>query len=301
MMKKLSFWLVLIALGSGIFWAQWTTIREMADLWADDPQYSHGYLVPLFSAFLLWFRRGQLAEVRLVPNWWGVAILVLGIGLWGAGTYFFFPWVASISLLFCLAGLAVVAGGWPALRWSAQAIFFLGFMVPLPYRIQTALSGTLQSIATKMSTYLLLTFGAPAISEGNIILINDVRMGIVEACSGLGMMMTFFALSTALALLMRKSELWLRIVVAVSAIPVSVLANVARITVTGLLYNAAQDQLARLVFHDVAGWLMMPLALALLFLAIHVLKRLIIDRPKRDPRELFLAGMAGKPMERVAH
>jgi exosortase len=292
MTGRFRYWFVPAVFGVAILWAYWTTIAEMAERWTDDPQYSHGYLVPLFSAFLLWFRREKLREVRPVPNWWGVAILILGVALWSVGTYFFLNWFAAVSLLCALAGLAVVAGGWPALRWSWQAVLFLGFMIPLPYRLQTALGGALQTIATKLSTYALLTFGAPAISEGNVILLNDVKIGIVEACSGLGMLVTFVALATAVALLMRSSELWLRIAVVLSALPVAVLANVTRITVTGLLFNAAQDHLAQVVFHDVAGWLMMPLALLMLFAEVYVLKRLIIDRPARRLGTGGLPGLA---------
>src|SRR5262249_38108422 len=300
MTQKVPYWLIPVALGGALLWAQWNTIADMARQWAEDPQYSHGYLVPMFSVFLLWRRRAQLSAVRRAPNWWGVAIVALGLGLWAAGTYLYVPFIAAISVLVSLAGLAVVCGGWTALRWSAPAILFLAFMVPLPFRIQTALGGALQSLATKLSTYALLTLGAPAISEGNIILINDVRIGIVEACSGLGMMMTFFALSTAVAMLMRSSELWLRITVSLSAIPVAVLANVARITVTGLLYYAAHDHLARLVFHDAAGWLMMPFALAILFLEIHLLKRLVVDRPARKVDREMLPMLTGKPLEHAA-
>jgi exosortase len=281
MTQRFRFWIVPFALGGIILWSYWTTICEMAGRWTDDPQYSHGYLVPIFSVFLLWFRRAERRHVRVAPNWWGVAILAAGIGLWAAGTYFFLSWFAAVSLLVCLAGLAVVCGGWPALRWSWQAIVFLGFMAPLPYRIQSALGGALQSVATKLSTYTLLTLGAPAISEGNVILIHDVKIGIVDACSGLGMMVTFFALSTAVALLMRSSESWLRLTILVSALPVAIFANVARITVTGLLYSASQDRLAKVVFHDVAGWLMMPLAVVILLLEIRVFRRLIIDEARR--------------------
>src|SRR5262249_32600753 len=161
---------------------------------------------------------------------------------------------------------------------SWQAILFLGFMIPLPYRFQIALGGGLQRTATQISTFALQTFGTPALSEGNVILINDVKIGVVEACSGLGMLMTFFALAMAIALLMRASDLWIRATIVCSAIPVAIFANVTRITVTGLLYTAAQDKLAKLVFHDVAGWLMMPIAVGILFAEIHVLSRLIVDR-----------------------
>jgi exosortase len=275
--------LVSALLGGLLAWAYWPTIQEMIDRWVSDPQYSHGYLVPIFSAVLLWLRRSEIKGETLRPAWWGVGLLAVGLGLWSAGTYFYVPWFAAISLLVCLAGLAATMGGVPALRWSWQAIAFLGFMVPLPYRLHTALGGNLQRFAAKSSTFLLQTFGVPAISEGNLVLVNDVKLGIVEACSGLGMLVTFFALSTGLAILLRSAEWWKRLIIVASAAPVAVAANVVRITVTGMLYNAGQSDLAKVVFHDIAGLLMMPLALAILFWELHVLRRLVVERKAAAP------------------
>jgi exosortase len=178
--------------------------------------------------------------------------------------------------------VAVALGGWKALRWSWQPILFLGFMAPLPYRLQNTLGGSLQAIATRIGTYALQVFGVPAISEGNVILVNDVKIGIVEACSGLGMLVTFFALAAALVFLLRSLEPWLKCVIVLSAPPVAILANVIRITVTGFLYSISRDDWAHRVFHDGAGWLMMPLAIGMLFAEIHILKKLIIDRPTRS-------------------
>jgi exosortase len=272
---RLGILLLGVALLACILWAYRSIIGEMVERWADDPQYSHGFFVPLFSAFLLWFHRDRLIGAGAEPSWWGLVALAAALGFFAAGSYFFVSFFAAVSLLCSFAGLALVLGGLPALRWSWPAILFLGFMVPLPYRLYTALGGGLQRVATVMSTYVLQTLGAPAIREGNVILIEDVKIGVVEACSGLGMLVTFFALATAIAMLLRSSAWPLRAALVASAVPVAILANVCRITVTGLLYSASQDQLARIVFHDVAGWLMMPLAIALLLGELHVLRRLL--------------------------
>jgi exosortase len=270
-------WYVGPGLCCAILWAYWTTLVEMGERWFDDPQYSHGYLVPLFSLYLLWARRSIVKHGLGSPSWWGVFVLVLALGMRLGGVYFFYGFFDAISLLLCLGGLALVLGGGRALRWSWPAILFLGFMVPLPFRLQTALGGVLQRIATKMSTYCLQTLGAPAVSEGNIILINDMRIGVVEACNGLGMLVTFFAISTAAAMLL-KHGWWRRLALIIGAIPIAILANVVRITVTGLLYSASQGKAAQVVFHDVAGLLMMPLAVLFIFMELFVLDRLIVDR-----------------------
>jgi exosortase/archaeosortase family protein len=109
----------------------------------------------------------------------------------------------------------------------------------------------------------LQTLGLPALAEGNTILLGDVRIGIVEACSGLSMLVVFIALATAAALLLRR-PLWEKLLLVGSALPIALLANVARITVTALLHEMVGDEEADAFFHDWAGWFMMPLAVALI-------------------------------------
>jgi exosortase len=258
-----------------VVWSYWTTLAEVASRWATDPQYSHGFLVPLFSLYLLWIRRGHLEAADLRPRWWGVGLVAAAVAMRLAGHFFFQSVLDTGSLLVCLAGLAAAAGGRRALVWSGPAILFLAFMLPLPHRVQLMLGGTLQRVATATSTYALQTLGVPAVSEGNVILLTDARLGVVEACNGLSMLMTFFALATAVAILARRT-LAEKIVIVASAVPIAVLANVVRITVTGLLYEASRGDVARMVFHDLAGWLMMPLALGMLFVELFILGRVLV-------------------------
>jgi exosortase len=235
-------------------------------------------LVPLFAGYLLWSRRALLAGGEWSGRWWGAGVVLLGATLRMAGHAFYQPWLDAGSLLVVLAGLVAAVGGRPALRWSWPAILFLAFMIPLPHRFETLLGGSLQRIATVASTYVLQTFGVPAVAEGNVILLTETRLGVVEACSGLTMLVTFFALATGVAILARRS--WLeRGAVFLSAIPVAVLANVVRITLTGVLFEANRNELARTVFHDLAGWFMMPLAVSVLLGELAFLGRAF---PRRD-------------------
>jgi exosortase len=267
-------------LGLCLLWAYWPTLAELSDRWSNDPQYSHGYLVPLFSLYLIWRQRRQLAELPGQPNWWGVAFIALGMAVRLAGAYIFLPWLDAVSLLPTVTGLCLLAGGWPALRLSWPAIAFLAFMLPLPHRLQTALAQPLQQVATLASVFLLETCGLPAVARGNIILINDTQLMVVEACNGLSMLVTFFALSAAVALLMRSG--WPdRALVLLSAVPVALAANILRITITALLSETAGSEMAGVFFHDLAGWLMMPLGLSILGLELYILRRLLVeDQPE---------------------
>jgi exosortase len=150
----------------------------------------------------------------------------------------------------------------------------------LPYHAEIALAHPLQRFATLASTYALQTLGLPAVAEGNVIVIDDVRIGVLEACSGLGMLVTFFALSAAVAFVVDRPLLD-RLILLFSAVPIGVLVNVIRITATGLLHRTVGSATANAVFHDLAGWLMMPLALGLLWLEMLYLSRLF-PMPRRS-------------------
>jgi exosortase len=279
---------VLLSPVLGLAWAFAYTLDDLYRTWGNNPQYSHGYLVPVFAAFLLWTRRERLDRAKLNPSWLGLLVLAGGLAMRLCGGYYGYIWLEQFSLIPCIAGLTVTLGGRAAWRWAWPAVLFLCFMVPLPYRIATAMPGPLQRLATVCSTFVMQTCGLPALAEGNVILLNDVEIGVVEACSGLRMLVVFFALATAVAMVARRPLLD-RIVVLVSAIPIALVANIARITATGVLHEFTNSATANAFFHDVAGWFMMPLALVILAIELKVMAALLpvvaVEqfRPVRQP------------------
>ncbi len=275
--------LAALPLGGLMLWAYWPTLAEMAWRWGHDPQYSHGYLVPAFALYLLWTRRQRLLTQEVRPATLGLALLCGGAALRLAGAYFHYSYLDQVSLLPCLAGLVTLAGGRAAFAWCWPAVAFLAFMVPLPHTWSLALSGPMQGLATVCSTFLLQVLGRPAIAEGNLIQLNEIELGIVEACSGLRMLVVFFALSTAVALMIRK-PLWEKTLIAFSAIPIALASNILRITLTGVLYEIFGDGWGGALFHDIAGWLMMPLGLVFLGIELLVLGKLLLDPGDRRPR-----------------
>ncbi len=281
---------LLAGLGASL-WAFWTTLGEAAERWAHDPQYSHGYLVPVFAALLLWLRRGRLDRAALAPSWWGLPVLLAGVAARLAGTWFSLDWLEGVALLPCVAGAWLAASGRAGWRWAWPAVLFLGFMIPLPHRVAVAAAEPLQHLATVASCFALQTLGLPAVPEGNVILLNDARIGIVEACSGLRMLVVFFALSSGVALVIRR-PLGERLVIVGSAVPIALFANLVRITATGVLHETAGREFADDFFHDVGGWLMMPFALGLLWLELRLLARLLIDAAPAGPVRVGLAGAA---------
>jgi len=271
-----------LVLGLGLVWAYGSVLAALFQRWRADPQSSHGFLIPLLAVFLLWQRREQKpADWPTTYNWWGVALLAVA-GLFRLlGVYLSFDWLDSMSLVISVAGLVILVGGWQAWRWAWPAVVYLVFMIPLPYQIETALSGPLQRLATQASTFTLQMLGYPAISEGNIIVLEHTRVGVNEACNGLGMLVAFFAISTAVALVCDRPLLD-RVILFLSAIPIGVLMNLLRIAATAIAHQTLGPEAANRIFHDYAGWLMMPFALGMMLLELWLLQNLLVPPKEVD-------------------
>jgi exosortase len=260
-------------------WAFLPTFEFMHDKWASDPQYSHGYLVPLFSGYLLWraAKAGRLTPGAPAAALGGL-VLVIALGLrWLAGGLMFHQ-LDCAALLLSLAGIALAVGGVRLARAAAPAILFLAFMVPLPFEVERNVGGPLKVVATHSSTFLLQTLGHPAIAEGHIILIDEVRLGVVDACSGLKMLMTFSAFAVGAVLLVDRTR-FEKLMILFGIVPIAVATNVLRITATGVAHTMTDDKNTLNFLHDLHGWLMMPAGLALLGLQLWCLGRLVV-RPE---------------------
>ncbi len=254
----------------------------MANRWANQADYSHGFLVPVFAAYLLWVRREILPAARGTGSWLGLALLIVAGGMRWYSSYYFYQLLDIYSLIPCLAGATLLVGGWAALQWALPALLYLVFMMPLPGIVGGILGNSLQRVATESSTWLLQLLGLPAIARGNVIWLTSGKIGVVEACSGLRMLMLFLAITVGASILIKR-PLWEKIFVALSALGIGVVTNVMRITVTAILYEHVGKELAEKVFHDLAGWLMMPAATGLLWLELYVMSKLLVASTQSGP------------------
>ena len=267
-----------VALLGVLIWTYSSPIAALVRCWWREPDYAYGFLVPVFAIVLLWIRRDMIKGQSLRGSRWG--LLFFGICAafrWGSA-YFFYTLMEPFSLLPCLVGVVLLVGGWQMLRWGWPAIVFLVFMIPLPGFAADMLGHPLQRGATMAATYTIQTLGIPAVAEGNVILLPDTKIGVVEACSGLRMMMLFFAVCVGAALMMRRSAVE-KCIIILSAAPIAIIANITRITVTAVLHETAGHQLAEMVFHGLAGWLMMPLAVLLLWAELRILEIVLLEPP----------------------
>lgn len=259
-------------------------ISHLVARWSQEPDYTHGFLVPLFSAWLLWQRRSLMpvATDRCRGRWLGAALLVSSAVIDVVATYLQVDLPGAVALIICLAGVPVLIGGYSALRWAWPSIVFLCFMVPLPGVVAGRLSGPLQHLATVASTYVLQTVGLPAISQGNIIWLSHGQIGVAEACSGLRMLMVFGAVTTAAVFVLKLAN-WEKVCLLISAPAIAITVNVIRILITGLALEFFGEAWADKIFHDLAGWIMMPLAVLTLALERYLLTRLFPTVPEGAP------------------
>ena len=258
-------------------------LYQMGQLWLSEPNYSHGFLVIPIALVIFWQRKDEFPSAAMRPMMlgWLVVAAVLAVRYWAFERNE--SWVENTSILPLLGGLALAFGGWPLLRWSLPGLGFLVFMFPLPPSLNLYLAGPLQSLATLGSTALLQACGLPVLAEGNIIFIGASRLEVAQACNGLSMLVSFVTLVTATVLIMaRDRPIWERAVLMVSTIPIALITNILRIAVTAWAYQILGETRGQKVAHDTAGWAMMPVALALIWLEIKLMNWLIVEETVDD-------------------
>ena len=277
-------WIVFGCLMVAVVLAYENMIRFTASYWAKD-MYSHGYIVPLFAAYLFWIRRKALVNVAPLERWIGVGVVAGSLLFRVYAAYFDYNNFERISFIGALLGVCLLVGGKSMLRWAGPAVLFLFFMFPLPSLLEATLLMKLQTYASIMSTYLLQTLGVSAGRVGNTITIDTLKeaLQVAEACSGLRMLTIFGAMSVALVMIIERPW-WDKLVILLSAIPIALISNVIRIVSTALLYLAFGQETAWLnkIIHDWAGFAMMPIGLGLLWIELAILSRLTIPVESDD-------------------
>jgi len=267
-------WTAIAVLTLLLIYSYWPGLLNAQSSWSN-PQYSHGWIVPLFSLALLFWWRKPVEPVTASARIAGGLLLAASFGLRLLAARYRIVTIDMYTFVPALAGVFLLAGGWSMFRWAWAPIGFIIFMYPLPDEATRYLLGPLQTLATIVSTYALQTLGFDAFREGNQIVVGEMHLGVVDACSGLRMLTIFVALSVALVMLGER-HWWENLVILASAIPIALIVNSIRINVTGLLYQVASSEVAEMVFHDLAGWVMMPMALGMLFLLQQILAHLFV-------------------------
>jgi len=245
-------------------------LMGMVGKWLHDANWSHGWLVPLFSVFFLVTRRAQLLYCRPRTNWIGGVILVAALTL-----YFVSAWrlrmgyPQAVSLVVAIFGLTLLMGGWSVVRIAWFPIVFLLLAVPLPQSVYVDLTMPLRKFASQVSAVVMPWFAPGLHAEPQAVVIDYVMPGrgsgqlnVEEACSGMRSIMAFVTLGVAMAYLHERPT-WQRIALLASCVPIAVLCNTIRVTITGLMYVYDRQELARGTPHELLGVAMFLVALGM--------------------------------------
>lgn len=257
--------------------AFWDTLTLTSRVWFDDDLYSHGWIVPLCAAGLLWLRWEPLGAVRPSERWMGVGLLVFGLVARLVAAYWGMNPVDRLAFLPAMFGVFMMVGGVNVIRSAWPAIGFLIFMFPLPTKLETSVLLRLQTLAAASSTFVLQTLGVAAIRDMRRINISGIELAVADACSGLRMVTIFCALAVAMVFLIDRPW-WDKFIILLSAIPIALMVNIIRITAIGVgyLWVGEDNRFVHALVHDWAGLLMMVLALGIMWLELQILERLTI-------------------------
>ncbi len=240
--------------------------------WWHDPNYSHGFLLPLFSGYLIWVKKEELSALPFRGSWWGILVVAAGLFLlllgWVAGEQF----TQRFSFLVVLYGGLIFLLGWPIARRLFFPVWLLTLAIPIPYVIYNSLTFPLKLFASKVATSLLQLIGLSVYRDGNIIILPNMVLEVVDACSGIRSLISLLAISAILAYFTR-SNLW-KAVLILASIPVAIGVNVLRVFITGILSYHMGPRAAEGFFHTFSGFLVFGLSLFLIF----VIHRMVAKR-----------------------
>lgn len=259
----------LIALIGGLVFLYGPVMLGLVRQWSTDDNYSHGFIVIPLAAYFAWERRQQLLQTRIQPSIVGLVALMLSLLAFAAGQFGAELFLTRASLVGVIASLVLFHLGWRHLKLLALPIGFLLLMVPLPAILFNYIAFPLQTLAAQIGESAIAAAGVPVLREGNILMVPGRSLEVAEACSGIRSLMSLLTLAIALGYFTDPTNTG-RTLLALSAIPIAVFVNAARVAGTGIATYWIGPDAAEGFFHGFSGWLMFIAATGLLMAAQHV-------------------------------
>ena len=247
------------------------TFVDLVFDWNNNPNFSHGFLVPLIAGYLVWHRKETLQGLSIEPAGIGIVVLGLGLSLFFVGTIGAELFVMRLSLLVTLAGGVLFCLGSAWAKGLAVPIVYLLFMIPLPSIIWNRLAFPLQLMAASASASSLSFIGIPVFREGNVLQLATTTLEVVDACSGLRSLTALLALGAAFAFISNLS-LWKKWILFLASIPIAVFVNIVRLTATGLMAVYIGPDAAHGFLHDMSGMVVFVVAMLLLYAVNQILE-----------------------------
>lgn len=234
--------------------------------WSTDDDVSHGFFVPLVAGYIGWQRREQFLNIEWKPAWWGVALMVWAglqayLGMLGAELF-----LQRTAFLLTLVAMLLILGGTALVRALAFPLLLLPFMIPLPTVVYNQITFPLQLFASAVAEKSLDVLNVPVLRDGNILELASQKLDVAEACSGIRSLLSLSFLSLVYAYFFDR-KIWMRWVLLIATIPIAIIANSARVTLTGV-FSEINPALAEGFFHEAEGWVIFVVALVIL-VAVH--------------------------------
>jgi exosortase len=238
--------------------------------WYNDPDYSHGFLVPVLSAYLIWARRDKLQGIVRKPSASGMVVVLLSLGLLFLGSLGAELSLTRISILGTICGLIVYFAGWSILRALTFPLAFLLFAIPVPVVVYNEIVFPLQFIASRFATRTLEMLNLfPIMREGNVLILPHMSLEVVEACSGIRSLMSLLALAAGYGYVVERSTI-VRWILLIAMVPLAIISNGTRVMITAIMANYFGPKAAEGFMHEFSGWVIFVVA-TILFLALHSL------------------------------
>ncbi len=241
--------------------------------WFNNSNNSHGVLVPLVSAYLIWQKRADLCRTPGGVSWWGGVILLISLLFYLLSLAGAIAVVSRAMLVTSLIGILLFTIGKAKVSTITFPLLFLLFMVPAPASLLQLVAFPLQMFATKIAANIIAALNIPVYREGNMLFFVHAQLEVAEACSGIRSIMAYTMLSTLFAYFLQGG--WgKRIVLLLSAVPMALCANIVRVTGTGILAHFFGGSVAKGFLHEFSGMVVFVFGLCLLGAEFQALGRL---------------------------
>jgi exosortase len=247
------------AVAVGIAIVYWDVLRSLGLAWYTDDNYSHGFFIAPLAAYFAWERRAEFTSKPIKPAAFGLIVVAGSLVLLVGGILGAELFVSRVSFLGVLTGTILFLYGWQRLRVLAFPLAFMLLMIPIPAIIFNQIAFPLQLLASNVGEYGISSLDIPILREGNVLILANAKLEVAEACSGIRSLVSLFTLGLVFGYFVDKRA-WVRGLIALSSIPVAILANGLRVASAGVAAHNFGSAGVEGLFHEFSGWVVFLVA-----------------------------------------